>query len=158
MLNSFEIIDNEYALINILISSIIVDIDTLEMLKNVIGEVKAIYKKDLSTVRVYFSNVTNNLIPLERLILDNYNNDEVIVFTNGNRLDYRKENLKVVPKEESFQYRKQNKNNSSGYSNIHWNSKHNRWRVVIKGKYFGQFKTIEEAISRRNEVLNLSTR
>ena len=62
-----------------------------------------------------------------------------------NTFDTRKKNLRISINEQNTKNRKgKNSNNTSGYRNVFWNSKDQRWMVVLqidkKSKCFGRFK------------------
>ena len=69
---------------------------------------------------------------------------------NHNNFDNRKHNLRITDDlHNSKNRRSKNKNNKSGYRNVYWCNKSNRWVVVLmvdkKRKYLGAFKDVHEA-------------
>ena len=69
---------------------------------------------------------------------------------NHNKLDNRKENLRLVTKLQNNSYRKsKNSNNKSGYRNVFWNSQREKWQVSICKNYkhiiIGYFDDVDEA-------------
>ena len=67
-----------------------------------------------------------------------------------NKLDNRKENLRIVKNEDNTKYRKgKNKNNTSGYRNVSWDKRKNKWIVQLqikgKNKRLGDFDDVVEA-------------
>lgn len=76
----------------------------------------------------------------------------VINHINGNTLDNRKQNLRIVSKSESQFYKKKRLNCTSKYKGVHWHRAANVWRSQItinnKNIYLGSFNyEIEAAIS-----------
>lgn len=81
----------------------------------------------------------------------------VIDHINGNRLDNRKCNLRIVPYHKNSSNRtKKNINNSSGYQNVIFNKARNKFacRITIKGEHIfgGLFLTAEEANEKVLEI------
>lgn len=67
----------------------------------------------------------------------------------GNGLNNRRRNLRVVTHAENMQNRKIQKNNKSGIRGVHWEKSKNRWRAQagLNGHLYrlGTFKTPEDA-------------
>lgn len=76
----------------------------------------------------------------------------VIDHINGNVLDNRKENLRVVTVAENNTNLKDYHNSSSGYQNIYL-EKDGKYAVRIKPKRYGRYNTLEEAIEIRDKVV-----
>lgn len=75
-------------------------------------------------------------------------NGETVDHENNDTLDNRKSNLRVVLNKNNLQNRKgRNSNNKSGYRNVSWNSKRNKWMVQLqvdgKNKVLGLFEKEE---------------
>jgi hypothetical protein len=76
---------------------------------------------------------------------------------NRNKLDNRERNLRHIPSwENSMNKSSTGRKPSSGYKNIYWCSKTNKWRVILNlgrgiQKCVGYFNTIPEALKIRNE-------
>lgn len=68
---------------------------------------------------------------------------------NGDKLDNRKENLRICSQSENLMNRGKQKNNSSGYKGVRYRKDVNRFIVEIgyggKGHYLGCFKSAKEA-------------
>ena len=68
---------------------------------------------------------------------------------NGNRLDNRRSNLRIVTRQENLWNSRRNRDNSSQYKGVHYSKAAGRWvaRFVISGKenYIGLFNTPEDA-------------
>jgi len=81
----------------------------------------------------------------------------VVDHIDGNPLNNQKTNLRLITDSENKQNRQgQNAKNVSGYRNVHWNKRCNKWEVSVKvnnkAKYIGQFDTIEEANTKAIEA------
>ena len=78
---------------------------------------------------------------------------------NGDGLDNRRSNLRVVTHQQNMWNRKVNKNNKSGYTGVIWNAYKKKWaayaRVDGKMTEFGLFDTKEEAAKAREETMKL---
>lgn len=75
--------------------------------------------------------------------------DMVVDHINGNKLDNRRENLRVVTQtENNFNMRKSSRN-KSGFKGVYWENQHKRWVAQMidfgKRKVVGFFKTAEAA-------------
>ena len=74
-------------------------------------------------------------------------------YINGNGLDNRRENLRIVTRVVNNQNRKLSKNNKSKYNGITWKKLNKKWSVEIsvdgKSKYIGIFDTLQDAVKVR---------
>lgn len=70
---------------------------------------------------------------------------KVVDHKNRNRLDNRRANLRICTKKQNLANRGVNKNSTTGYKGVHFDSRHKSYNVVIKGKHIGSYKTLEEA-------------
>lgn len=89
-------------------------------------------------------------IHLHQFIMNTTENN--VDHINHNPLDDRKSNLRVITVSQNSRYREsKNKNNTSGYRNVSWNEKSQKWYVQLqinkKGKILGKFPKdqLEEA-------------
>lgn len=77
---------------------------------------------------------------------------------NGNGLDNRKCNLRVVERVINNQNRRLSQNNKSKVNGVFWNKLAKKWNVEIsvdnKGKYIGVFDTFNDAVKVRKLVEN----
>ncbi len=73
----------------------------------------------------------------------------VIDHKNGNTFDNRKSNLRIVTRLENATNLNSISNNKSGYTNIYIDYK--KYRVQIRGKCFGSYRTLYEAIKVRDK-------
>lgn len=75
---------------------------------------------------------------------------------NGNRLDNRKSNLRVIKKEINPINCKKYKNNTSGVKGVSWMKKLNKWQSSIqvnkKSIYLGVYSDFDEAVRVRREA------
>lgn len=83
--------------------------------------------------------------------------DEMVIHLNGNYLDYRKENLKIINKKEHNFYKKAVANTSSKYKGVTLDKRHNTWvsQTKVKGNriYIGSFKSEDEAAKSYNKFI-----
>lgn len=72
---------------------------------------------------------------------------------NGDRLDNRRSNLRVVSASQNQWNKGTMKNNTSGHKGISWDRVNKKWRssINVHSKYvsIGRFETIEEAVEAR---------
>lgn len=151
--------DNEFFIINKDVSLLFVDeyeliLDTCiaRKLKNLDGRVSCIKDTTWDFVRFYYKPNRNEIYLLSRIVTGDYNKNNEVIFLNKNKTDFRLKNLKSVSKDKSYLFRKTYRNNKSGYPGVCWVNSHKRWRVTVKGKYYGQFKSREEAIARAKKI------
>lgn len=75
---------------------------------------------------------------------------------NGNRLDNRRENLRICSHKENRRNSKLSKANKSGYKGVSWSNKYNKWGVRImtdrKYKHVGYFHFVTQAALAYNEA------
>jgi len=100
-------------------------------------------------------NTKRQTIKMHRLIMDtpiDMETDHI----NGDRLDNRKENLRIVTRTENQHNRKLNSNNTSGYKGVHLYKPTNRWvaRITVNSRLLllGYFEEIKEAALAYNEA------
>lgn len=75
---------------------------------------------------------------------------------NGNRLDNRRNNLRLVTKSQNMMNRGLQKNSKSGYMGVSWHKKTKSWRAYIKKDrkqiYLGLYDTKIQAAKAYNEA------
>ena len=83
--------------------------------------------------------------------------DERIICVNGDNNNTKIENLAIATRSLIGARRKIYKNNTSGCKGVFWNKINKKWvtitRVNGKAKYFGSFKTKEDAYKKYLEVI-----
>lgn len=91
---------------------------------------------------------------MHRLII-NAREGETVDHINGNTLDNRRENLRIVSASQNAINRRKRSDNKSGVTGVYFSKAHNRWFACInidkKKQTIGIFKTMEEAVSTRKE-------
>ena len=78
--------------------------------------------------------------------------DMEIDHKNGIRDDNRISNLRCVSKKTNQRNRRRHKDSLSGVANVQWMERNKKYRVLICGKHYGLFKTLEGAIEKRDSV------
>lgn len=73
----------------------------------------------------------------------------IVDHINGNPLDNRRSNLRLVTLSQNAQNRKRHKNNKSGVKGVIWHKGNKAWRASImingKAKHLGSFQDLQEA-------------
>ncbi len=86
---------------------------------------------------------------LHRYILGEFDTKLHVDHINGDKLDNRKSNLRVVTCSENAMNRGKQSNNSSGHKGVIFDKSRNKWRAEIcfnrTRKYLGRFDSAEEA-------------
>lgn len=77
--------------------------------------------------------------------------------TNGDRQDNRLENLRNVDSATNQRNKAKQKNNSSGFTGVHWNEHVGKWKVQVKVDqkqiHLGYYNTPQEAAKVRQEFI-----
>lgn len=99
----------------------------------------------------------NRSVSMHRMIMG-YNGNLDIDHLNGDGLDNRRQNIRIVTHAVNLANRpKLNNNNRSGYRGIHWCNTSKRWkaRIGVKGtkKYIASTRTLKEAIKAYNTYM-----
>ncbi len=85
------------------------------------------------------------------------NDGELIDHIDGNRLNDRLENLRIIPCAYNHKNRKLACNNTSGYAGVTWRRSSCKWRSIIRPDgdtiYLGLFDTAKEAFLAREEYI-----
>jgi hypothetical protein len=102
-------------------------------------------------VRTYMKDRKNYAIYMHREIMGSAQNIDHI---NGNKLDNRKDNLRICTQKENTWNNGVSTANTSGYKGVYWNKQRNKWAAKINrhGKqiHIGLFDTPEEAAKAYN--------
>ena len=82
--------------------------------------------------------------------------DLVVDHINGDPLDNRRENLRIVTQQQNNMNVSMNKRNKSGVAGVCWDKTSNKWRAEImykkKSIYLGRFDNLEEAGKARKDA------
>lgn len=96
----------------------------------------------------------DKLVKMHRLLMG-FPPDLDIDHINQNKLDNRKDNLRVATKQQNLFNHGIQRNNISGVKGVRWNKKNRKWVAYIsfngEQKYLGSFNNIEEAHLVRKE-------
>lgn len=125
---------------------ILIDLDDIELAKNCTFSLR--YDE---TIKGYYvsSRYNKRHYAFHRLIMK-CPKDMQIDHINHNTLDNRKQNLRICTAKVNNQNKIINKSKSSGYRNIYWKPKLNKWEVGLcsdyKKIYIGVFAKLDDAI------------
>lgn len=125
----------------------LISIEDLEKVKN-----RHLYLR--SDGYVAFKNNKKNIL-LHRYILNLKHNeaDEVVDHINRNRLDNRRDNLRIVNCSVNAINSKLSTRNTSGHKGITWDKSRGKWKATLnvnhKCYYIGRFDDLNEAIKSR---------
>lgn len=126
-----------------------VDIDCLEMVNQYKTTWFISYNRghlDGVKTKAQHNNI-RKVVWLHRLIM-NCPTNMVVDHINGDTLDNKKSNLRILSTAENATNIKFRRNSASGFTNILL-EKDGKYRVRINGKNFGRYKTIDEALNVR---------
>lgn len=133
------IIHNDYAEILVDNKSVLIDLDDVYFCKQ--------YHWRISNKGYVSTSVNKKSKHLHRLLMNPLSN-ETIDHINRNKLDNRKNNLKICSNLINMQNRGINKNNTSGSKGVYINRNGNfvtHCQINKTRKYLGTFETLEEA-------------
>ena len=109
--------------------------------------VKGSGRKNQKNICIYFHR-----------IITNAPKGKVVDHINGNKLDNRKENLRVCTQRENMVNCGMLKNNKSGYKGVSWHKAAKKWESYLhfnnKKIRLGFFEDIEKAAEKRNKAFN----
>ena len=71
-------------------------------------------------------------IIFHRIIMGTNNSKIQVDHINGNKLDNRKQNLRICSNQENSFNKNKNSNNSSGYKGVYFDKERNKWRSSIQ--------------------------
>lgn len=89
---------------------------------------------------------------LHRLILNAPKNKE-IDHINGNKLDNRKQNLRLCNRSENRGNSNGKQLSSSKFRGVYWCKRDKRWITIVNRVYGGRFKNEQEAGIKANELI-----
>ena len=136
------------------------------------GKVK-INKEDLNLIKSYNRYVSissggyalmwvgNKELFLHRLLLglpQTYNPEDMLIgeHINGDRLDCRRDNLRICKKTDNPINCKRYKNNTTGHKGVYWHKKNKKWIASIfynnQRLYLGSFDKYEDAVKIRENA------
>ena len=102
-----------------------------------------------------YNNVTKKEIIMHRLIM-NANNKLQVDHINHNKKDNRKNNLRLVTRQQNAMNHVIPNNNTSGCTGVHFEKDRKIWRAYItlngQRKYLGRFKNKQDAINARKNA------
>ena len=103
--------------------------------------------------RTYMKGET---ILMHRMIMGVLNEKKVVDHIDGNKLNNKRENLRVCSQLQNTMNRKKNTRNSTGYTGVCFNKKANKYVANLNYNhrriYLGLFETIEEAVEARKKA------
>ena len=125
--------------------------DNVEITRALIDleDVDKVSKYKWYLINGYVYNVKVGL--LHRFIMNCPSDDEVIDHINHNKLDNRKDNLRICNQKQNLMNKQktQRRNTTSQYKGVSWNKQRNKWRAQIringKSKHIGYYTNELEA-------------
>lgn|SRR5699024_5424629 len=95
-----------------------------------------------------------SVIFMHRFIL-NHDGSEDVDHINNDRLDNRRENLRICERSDNLRNQQKSQNSSSKYKGVCWQRRDKKWQAYImyngKNKYLGYFDSEQEAAQAYNE-------
>ena len=103
------------------------------------------------------SKSNNKLIEIRlHRVITNCPEDKQVDHINGNRLDNRKENLRICTHKQNSYNKSKKRTNKSGYKGVYWCTTSKKWRsrIACDGKeiHLGYFDDIKEAAIHYNNA------
>ena len=122
---------------------------------DILGKMKWHLNGGRYPVRGYYEGKKKKKFYLHRVIL-NAKKDEQVDHINGNKLDCRKENLRICTSLGNNHNRKRSIKNTSGYKGVTYHKRDQAYQATIKLNYkeifLGYFKTAKEAAIAYNDA------
>ena len=150
--------DNDFIIYDDYAEIILRDRDTNEVARSKIDiedidEIKK-YKWCYDAINGYVVNSKYHM-RLNRYLM-NCPDDLVVDHVNRDRLDNRKDNLRICTSHENRMNSGKNRNNTSGTTGISWDKTYKKWEAYINYNYkkiiLGYFDVIEDAIEARRQA------
>lgn len=95
----------------------------------------------------------NKVILMHRYLMDIYDENLEIDHKNGDRLDNRKDNLRICTRQRNIFNSKPSNRNTSGFKGVGWDKRYNKWRarINVSGKeiFLGYFDNFDDAVEAR---------
>jgi hypothetical protein len=88
--------------------------------------------------RIYYKNGKNKGLYLARMIMK-CPKKLIVDHINGDTLDNRRKNLRILTKQQNTWNQKIRINNTSGYRGVSWNRKNRKWKAFVAKDYFGLY-------------------
>lgn len=120
----------------------IIDIEDIDKIKE--------YKWNLGSHGYGICTILQKCI--HNLIMGETDSGNTVDHINRNRLDNRKENLRIITHQENTINQRIGSKNTSGFLGVGWDKSNNKWQVLIKKgeiKKSKRFKEIEDAVKQR---------
>lgn len=129
------------------VSATLVDSDMAEILKD--------YKWCMCNGYVG-TTIENKIVRLHHFVIGSPLNNLEVDHINGNKLDNRRENLRLVTKSQNQMNRGLSSNNTSGTKGVCWDKNNKKWEVRITynciTKHLGRFTSKSDAIAARRNA------
>ena len=144
--NKYEVRCNIAVIITRKGDRILVDCDDLEYLKG--------YSWHITSKGYACTSVNGEKVYMHRLLMNP--KDHQVDHINLNKLDNRKNNLRIVSNQQNHFNRPINRNNTSGHTGIYRHNQCDRWcvQITINGKtiHGGLFKEFSKAVEAREAL------
>lgn len=95
------------------------------------------------------SRIDNKLIRIHRHILEIKDKSLIVDHIDRNKLNNKKNNLRVCTNQQNARNKENPKNNKSGLRGVFWNKEKRKWQTKIGDKFLGYYDDIHDAIDTR---------
>lgn len=89
--------------------------------------------------RIYYKNGKNKGLYLARIIM-NPPKGMIVDHINGNTLDNRRKNLRIITRQQNTWNQKIRITNTSGYRGVSWDKKNKKWKAFVAKTYYGLYE------------------
>lgn len=152
--NVYDFLDDGTVLIN---KRAIVDFEDYKLIKSIGGFVS------IDTRGYAYFAYNTDIVYLHRLISDSKlsyhyldGEEQICDHINGNKLDNRRSNLRIIDFKNNAINCGLRKDNTSGVKGVYWTKKLSKWQVCINYKnkkhYLGVYESFEDAVKVRKEA------